>query len=188
MPTAQLVWLGSIDRRDGIIDLLSSGWLGKKERARLDNEAIGRRMTHSQGSNSVAKHSALMVPHARRFPRHSILSHQNTEKFQGMPSFNARTDTGFLFSRLLPALPSQQGRVLSLTAVHDICVDDGTQRKFFNDFSRACVCAHTRRVIRGAACHACNQLSLPRLRAGGRDVHSRAGSGWPRHLRASTLP
>jgi len=27
------------------------------------NEAIGRRMTHSQGSNSVAKHSALIVSH-----------------------------------------------------------------------------------------------------------------------------
>jgi hypothetical protein len=64
-------------------------------------------MTHSQGSNSVAKHSALIVSHPRLFEGHSILTHQNTEKFQGMASFNARTDTGFSFLRLLSALPSQ---------------------------------------------------------------------------------
>jgi hypothetical protein len=38
---------------------------------------------------------------------------------------------------------------LSLTAVPDICVEDGTQRKFFNDFSRACVRARTTRTRRG---------------------------------------
>jgi hypothetical protein len=69
-------------------------------------EGIGHRMTHWQGSNSVVKHSVLIVSHARLFQGHSILSHQNTEKFQGMASFNARTDTGFSFSRLLSALPS----------------------------------------------------------------------------------
>jgi hypothetical protein len=122
---------GGIDQRDGIIDLCGSGWLEKtNERGsnRLrsgskpnsigaqHNEAIGCRMTHSQGSNSVAKHSALIGSHARLFPRHSILSHQNTEKFQGMASFNARTDTGFSFSRLLPALPSQQGSHIAAPA------------------------------------------------------------------------
>jgi hypothetical protein len=49
-------------------------------------------MTHSQGSNSVAKHSALIGSHSRLFQGHSILSHQNTEKFQGMAAraFRAR--------------------------------------------------------------------------------------------------
>ena len=94
---------GGIDQRDGVIDP-SSGWLEKtNERGsnRLTsgskpnaigaehNEAIGRRMTHSQGSNSVAKHSALIVSDARLFQGHSILSRQNAEKFQEMASFNA---------------------------------------------------------------------------------------------------
>jgi hypothetical protein len=33
------------------------------------NEAIGRRMTQAQDSNSVAKHSALIVSHARSLER-----------------------------------------------------------------------------------------------------------------------
>jgi hypothetical protein len=51
-------------------------------------------MTHSQGSNSVAKHSALIVSHPRLFQGHSILSHQNTEKFEWRASTLAPTIGG----------------------------------------------------------------------------------------------
>ena len=89
---------GGIDQRDGIIDLRAAAGLKKRtseartgsQADRLTsgskpntigadhNEAIGRRMTHSQGSTSVARQSALIVSHPRysraiRFCRTKIL-------------------------------------------------------------------------------------------------------------------
>ena len=73
-------WSG-MEQRDGIVDLGAETGMKKHERGsdRLrsgskpnsigatHNHAIGR-MTHSQGSNSVAQAPALMVSHARAIP------------------------------------------------------------------------------------------------------------------------
>src|SRR5262249_11464616 len=67
---------------------------------------FGRRITHSHGGNS-RQPLGFTVLHAPLLQIH-FDPVQNTEKFQGL-RINARTDTAFSFSRLLPALPSQQG-------------------------------------------------------------------------------
>src|SRR5215831_14850303 len=107
--------------RDGIIDLPRSDWLEKT------NEQGSNRLKSGSKSNSIgAEHNeAIRTPHhalawwqfspttrvhslARAITPDPFDPVQNTEKFQGL-RINARTDTAFSFSRLLPALPSQQG-------------------------------------------------------------------------------
>jgi hypothetical protein len=77
---------GGIEHDDGIVDLGAAAGLEKTNKRGSNrlrsgskpnaigaehNEAIGRRMTHSQGSND----SGLIVSHPWLFQGHSILSH-----------------------------------------------------------------------------------------------------------------
>jgi hypothetical protein len=68
-------------------------------------------MTHSQGSNSVAKHSALIVSHPRPGPFDSV-----APKILRSSSSTLGPIPAFPFSRLLPALPSQQGSHIAAPA------------------------------------------------------------------------
>ena len=65
-----------------------------------------------------------------------------------MASFNARTDTGFSFSRLLSALSSQQG---SHTLWAKPAINRGTWRKLFNSSMRACMRVRARRCPSGVS-------------------------------------
>ena len=88
MPTAQLVWWGGIEQRDGIDDL-DGGWLEK---------------TNERGSNrlrSGSKPNPIGAEHDKR----DLTPHDALARLAMILSQYSRTDTSFSFSRLLPALP-----------------------------------------------------------------------------------
>ena len=103
-----------MEQRDGIVDLGAETGMKKHERGsdRLrsgskpnsigatDNHAIGR-MTHSQGSNSVAQAPALMVSHARAIPG----------QFRFCRTKILRSSRGWRASTLAPISPEQQPAV-----------------------------------------------------------------------------
>ena len=105
---------GGMEQRDGIVDLGAETGMKKHERGsdRLrsgskpnsigatHNHAIGR-MTHSQGSNSVAQAPALMVSHARAIPG----------QFRFCRTKILRSSRGWRASTLAPISPEQQPAV-----------------------------------------------------------------------------